>query len=173
MNNWIPAMKLAYHQALQSPDPSTQTGSVVLSAKGQVVGRGFNGYPRGVVQKDERLVRPLKYKVIEHAERNAVYDAGRSGNSLVGGTMVAVWAACPDCARAIIQAGITRLVTHSFYRKVDTGQSAESNRRNWDEEIDIAFIMLEEAGVEIEFVDFQLMDESDSPLLYNGEHVRF
>lgn len=167
------AMRLAYEQAWMSPDPSTQTGSVVVNQTGRVIGVGYNGYPNGVRHKPERLVRPLKYKVIEHAERNAIFNAGAAGESCVGGTMIAVWAACPDCARAIIQAGITRLITHSFYRKVDTIAPADGTRRNWDEEIDIAFIMLEEAGVEVQFVDFQLMSEDDAPLLFNGEFVRF
>jgi dCMP deaminase len=165
------AMRLAYRQALMSPDPSTQTGAVIINPMGSVIGLGFNGYPNGVHHSEERLQRPLKYQVIEHAERNAIYNAGVSGSSCAGATMVAVWAACPDCARAIIQAGITRLVTHSFYRDPVTAQTP--GRRNWDSEIDIAFIMFEEAGVEVEFVDIPVMAEDDAPLRFNSEEVRF
>jgi len=166
------AMRLAYMQARMSPDPSTQTGAVILSAYGHLISACRNDYPWGVRQSPERLIRPLKYQVIEHAERNAVYSAGVSGASCAEGTMVALWAACPDCARAIIQSGIARLVSHSYYRTVDLDQS-ESNRRNWAESIDIAFMMLEESGVQVEFTDTQVMGEDDPPLLFNGEYVRF
>lgn len=166
------AMRLAYRQALMSPDPSTQTGSVIINPMGNVIGLGFNGYPNGVHHKDERLVRPLKYKVIEHAERNAIFNAGVAGASCAGATMVALWAACPDCARAIIQSGITRVITHAYYRDTDTA-STKADRRDWDEEIDIAFIMLEEAGVQVEFVDFLVMTEDDSPLRFDGEYIRY
>ena len=165
------AMRLAYRQALMSPDPSTQTGAVIINPMSNVIGLGFNGYPNGVHHKEERLVRPLKYKVIEHAERNAIFNAGVAGSTCAGATLVALWAACPDCARAIIQSGITRVISHSFYSSVD--QPLNGGRRDWDEEIDIAFIMLEEAGVEVEFVDFQLIKPGETPVRFAGKYVRY
>lgn len=166
------AMRLAYRQALMSPDPSTQTGAVIINPMGNVIGLGFNGYPNGVHHRDERLVRPLKYQVIEHAERNAIFNAGVAGASCAEATMVALWAACPDCARAIIQSGITRLVTHSYYRDFALA-STKADRRNWDAEIDIAFVMLEEAGVEVVFEDFEVMTLDDTPVRFDGALIRF
>ena len=55
------------------------------------------------------------------------------------------WFACTDCARAIIQAGIKRCVGHSRRNKKKSSI--------WDENIKIAFQMLDEAGIEYEFID--------------------
>ena len=57
-------------------------------------------------------MRPEKYKWIEHAERNAVYNAARMGAALAGCTAYLNWepSPCSDCCRAFIQAGITTVV---------------------------------------------------------------
>ena len=48
---------------------------------------------------------------MEHAERNAIYNAALRGTSTLGTHMYITWFPCVDCARAIIQAGVTRLVS--------------------------------------------------------------
>jgi dCMP deaminase len=54
----------------------------------------------------------VKYKWVEHAERNAVYNAARVGVSLKGCTAYLNWEPipCADCTRAFIQAGIIEIV---------------------------------------------------------------
>ena len=162
-------METAYEMALQSPDPSTQNGAVII-ANEHGVGFGVNTFPRDVEITDARLERPLKYTFIEHAERNAIYDAARHGHPLQGSTMYVLWAACADCARAIIQAGITRVVTHSFYVNYDKADAGE-NRMNWTDSIDPAFVMFKEAGIKVDFVDAEI--GMDLPILFNGEEVSF
>ena len=97
-----------------SKDPSTKVGCVLIDPKSNtVIATGYNGIPRGVEDTDVRLhSRPQKYRWVEHAERNAIYDAARRGVSTEG-----AWAflnfcpvPCADCARAFIQAGIKRIV---------------------------------------------------------------
>lgn len=162
-------MKMAYECALTGPDTSTQNGAVLTDRHGTVIGLGKNDFPHGVKITPERLERPAKYSFTEHAERNAIFDAAANGNNTQGSTMYALWAACDDCARAIIQAGVSNLVTHSFYR--DYQKEDGAGRKYWGDSISAAFMMLEEAGVGVEFVDFGLgMTRS---LLYNGEEVRF
>lgn len=140
---------IAYQDARNSPDPSTQNAALLvdehLPLDPHIICAGINEFPRGVEYKPERWERPLKYKIIEHAERNAVYSAARNGLSTQGLTMVSPWAACCDCSRAIIQAGIKKLVTHK--------QADDMSPAFWREEIDIAHQMLSEAGVEIIFYD--------------------
>ncbi|MFH1657215.1 MAG: deaminase, partial [bacterium] len=75
-----------------------------------------------------------------HAERNIIYQAAKLGIKTKGLTMVCPWAACSDCAQAIIQAGIKRLVVH---------KQALDKSGHWQGDIEIAFAMLGEAGVEI------------------------
>ena len=55
--------------------------------------------------------------------------------------MVCPWAACADCARAIIQSGIKKLVVHK--------QAGDKSPEFWRQEIEIAFVMLQEANVEL------------------------
>ena len=138
------------------------------------MGLGCNDFALDVKKKVTRLERPLKYSCVEHAERSAIFDAVRGGNGdrLKGATMVALWAACADCARAIIECQIGTVVTHSFYRN-DTERDHAGDRKNWDEEIDIAFVMLEEAGVTVQFADFKVMDDDEMPLRYSGSEVRY
>lgn len=136
-----------YQLASHSKDPSTQNGAILLDLTSEntgVIGRGINRFPNGVLDIPSRYERPLKYKIIEHAERNAVYDAARAGYKIAGSTMVCAWAACCDCARAIIQTGVKTLVRHK--------QAGDRSTGIWLEEITIADQMLHEAGIEI--IDF-------------------
>jgi len=167
-------LRVAHQFAEKSPDPSTQNGAILVDPNGRpdnkILGAGCNEFPRNVQYTEERLQRPLKYSFIEHAERNAIFDAIRRGNSPVGATMYVLWAACADCARAIIQAGVSRVVTCAYYHKQNTTGDVATNRKNWSESIDPAFTMLREAGVEIVFFDKPL--NAPNQILFNGEPIR-
>ncbi len=136
-------LKQAYEVALGSPDPSTQNGALLTNVYGRVLQVDYNRFPNRVAYLDERWERPIKYKYIEHAERNVIYGAARNRNikSTEGLIMVCPWAACTDCARAIIQAGIRELITHK--------QAMDRSPERWFEEVELAHVMLREAGVEI------------------------
>lgn len=137
------AMIAACVKALDSPDPSTQNGAVLINGSGDILAMGCNEFPRGVAYHDERWERPLKYSIIEHAERNAIFAAARFGYPCDGMTLVCPYAACADCARAIVQAGIKTLVT--LPRRI-----AHTNAR-WSETVRLADRMLLEAGVDLTF----------------------
>lgn len=158
--------RICLKEAWNSPDPSTQNGAVIVSAEGHTLGKGCNEFPAGVEVTPERLERPMKYYFIEHAERNAIHDADVLLDS---DEMYALWASCSDCATAIIQSGIRKLNTHSFYVG---GDVSVEGRKDWSETIKYAFEMFDEAGVEVVFHDCQVMRGGES-LLYNGEPVRF
>lgn len=153
----IKFLKAAYAISTKSPDPSTQNGAIIVDESDRIIGEGYNVFPEGVVESDERWERPLKYKYIEHAERSAIYDAAKRGNSTDGLTMYCPWSACSDCARAIIRSGIKTLVGHSGIRA-----KVRSNDK-WLQEIAIADQMFQESGVEVILVDAFL----------NAEQVRF
>jgi len=133
-------MKAAISFAITSPDPSTQNSAFLVLESGDAVPEtlAVNEFPRGVVKSDVRWERPVKYFYVEHAERNSIYAAARHGISTQGLTMVSPWASCADCARAIIQAGIVRLVR---YISVD--------HLHWADSVDIADQMFDEASVEV------------------------
>ncbi|WP_270730949.1 deoxycytidylate deaminase [Shimia sp. Alg240-R146] len=100
-----------------SEDPSRKVGAVIVGSAHTILSTGYNGLPRGISHLDEsRLSREegKKYHWIEHAERNAIYNAVRNGVTLDGATMYASLFPCSDCARGIIQSGISTLVTRGI-----------------------------------------------------------
>ena len=151
-------LRYAYAEARRSPDMSTQNGAVIVNKQGFINGSGCNAPPPKVELTPERLQRPLKYAVTEHAERAAIYSTQYND----GVNMYALWAACADCARGIILSGITQLVTHSFYPQ---------NER-WSDSIAIGMEMLEEAGVAVRYTDVQGMPEG-ATLLHNGRVAHY
>lgn len=161
MNAWQKELATVYQAAAESPDPSTQNGAVLVHPiAGQVfVTLACNTFPPGVMATDDRLERPAKYAYIEHAERRAIYSAARFGFGTSGLTMVAAWAACADCARAIVQAGIIRLVRHW-----PPPQDQASAR--WRASTEMGDIILGECGVEI--IDVTDPIPSAPPILRDG-----
>jgi dCMP deaminase len=108
-------MNLAEAVALKSKDQSTKLGTVIVGPDHEIRATGYNSFPRGINDDvPERQERPEKYKYFEHSERNAVYNAARHGVSLDDCVLYCTWPPCTDCARAIIQVGISRIVLKSF-----------------------------------------------------------
>jgi len=68
--------------ASRSKDPATQIGCVIVGPAREIRSTGYNSLPRRVDDtRPERLERPTKYLWIEHAERNAIYNAARAGTA--------------------------------------------------------------------------------------------
>lgn len=128
----------------KSKDRSTQIGAVIVGLDKQIVSTGFNGFPRGVYEADPiRWQRPVKYQFLVHAERNAIYNAARTGVSLAGCTMYVFGfgpptVPCTECTKAVIQAGITRVV----------GKAHKAVPENWITDVNFAVALLGEVGVE-------------------------
>ena len=151
-------LKKTYQYAILSPDPSTQNAAHLYSWDGRPLATGVNRFPDGIEYKPERWERPLKYSIIEHAERNCIYDAARRGVSTENTIMVCPWAACENCGRAIIQAGITTLISHK--------QSFDRSPGGWLEQIKTAFEMMHEAKINIIWYDGEVGAE---PIMHSGE----
>jgi len=97
--------------ALRSKDPNTQIGCVIVGPAHEIRSTGYNSLPRGIRDDvPERLERPTKYLWMEHAERNAIYNAARAGTATESCTLYVEIMPCMDCARAIVQAGIAQVV---------------------------------------------------------------
>ena len=97
--------------ATRSKDPNTQVGCIIAGPAHEIRSTGYNSLPRGIRDDvPERLERPAKYLWMEHAERNAIYNAARCGTPLEGCTIYIALMPCMDCARAIVQAGIREVV---------------------------------------------------------------
>ncbi len=138
----IDYLRAAYQVAMQSLDPSTQTGAVLVDDfSGLVVLGACNDFPSGVSIRIDRLQdRDTKLEYVEHAERAVIFKAVRNGHQRLGTfTLYATWAACAPCARAIIACGVKRLVAHYH--------PAHDVRPEWQRTIQYAKEMFAEAGV--------------------------
>lgn len=101
--------EMAKHIAEWSKDPSTKVGAVIYDSVFRLVSVGYNGFPRGV--SDEKLrydVKPTKYKLVVHSEANAILNARGSVESF---TLLTTKFPCSECAKIIVQSGITRVVS--------------------------------------------------------------
>jgi len=108
-------MRLAHVIAERSKDPSTQNGAVVATLDNIIVGLGYNGWPRGIEDKELSWERDgdfekTKYAYVCHAEENAIYNANRQTN---GGKLYCTLFPCNECAKTIIQNGITEVIYES------------------------------------------------------------
>jgi len=117
MTNWHKRfMDLTEHIAQWSKDRSTKLGCVIVGPDNEIRSTGYNGFPRGIDDTlDARHERPEKYLWSEHAERNAIYNCARMGVSTKGCRIYVPWFPCMDCARAIVQSGISQVI----YKKPD------------------------------------------------------
>jgi len=139
-------LKLAYQVAAKySTDPSTQNGAVLVDACGNILADAANCFPTGIKETRDRWERPLKYKYVEHAERNVLFSAAKRGISTRSAKMYVPWFACPDCARAIIQCGITEVIGH---KKI-----SDHAPERWEEAVHIGLSLLRESGVQYKLID--------------------
>jgi dCMP deaminase len=102
---------LAIATARQSPGRPRKVGAVLVLDNGATTLAACNDFPAGVRDLEARHADPERLLWIEHAERNAIFAAARAGLSTAGATLVATFHPCADCARAIVQSGITTLHT--------------------------------------------------------------
>ena len=131
-------LELAKHISGWSKDPSTKVGCIVVGEDREIRSTGFNGFPRGISDDNDRLLdREKKYPLICHAEENAIMHAARIGVSLKGSTAYVTWPPCSRCARSLIQAGIKEVVY----------STAEEIPERWLEDFNISTSMLKEANV--------------------------
>ena len=131
-------MGLAHLSALRSKDPNTQVGAAIVDENHRVVSVGYNGFPTGVSDDEfpwsrEADVLTSKYAFVVHAELNAILNSQRS---VRGCTIYVSLFPCNECAKAIIQSGIKKIVYESDkYNGVDTNIASKR--------------MLKAAGVEL------------------------
>lgn len=139
-------MKLALHIASWSKDRNRKVGAVVIGPDNEIRSTGYNGIPRGVRDDvDARYSRETKEKYLwaAHAERNAVYNAARIGVSLKGCRIYSTLYPCVDCVIAVIQSGITELIT----------TKPDFKDPQWGEGYKRAQIMLQEANINVRYMD--------------------
>lgn len=99
--------------AQRSKDPNTQVGACIIDDQNRILSTGYNGFPQGCSDdnfpwnRDESRGE-TKYQFVVHAELNAVLNA--RGKNLAGSKLYVSLFPCHECAKAIIQAGVSEVV---------------------------------------------------------------
>ena len=132
-------LELAGHISGWSKDPSTKVGAVAVGGNGQILSQGYNGFPRGISDSDDRLnTREEKYKFVVHAEMNCIYNATLNGVSLKDADLyVYGLPVCSECAKGVVQVGIKRVFMCC---------PAEINHK-WRDSFKVTSAIFQEAGI--------------------------
>ncbi len=106
-------MGVAVLSSMRSKDPSTQVGACIVDPDKKIVGTGYNGAPRGIEDDSFPWAREgdfleTKYAYVCHAELNAILNSTKE--NLKGCTLYVALFPCNECAKAIIQSGIKKVV---------------------------------------------------------------
>jgi len=124
-----------------SPDPSTKVGAILFIPDQLNPLFGTNhlltGYPKTPADLTNRV---RKYKLIEHAERDVIYQCAKAGFSTAGAVMICAWAGCCDCARAICSSGIIQVIAHK--------DALDKTPDRWQEDLQIAKEIFASCGVD-------------------------
>lgn len=133
---------LAKQYAGWSKDPSTKVGAVIVRGRNEQVSQGYNGPPAGIDDALALSCREIKLALTIHAEKNALLRARQD----VRGCTLYVWPMppCAQCAAAIIQAGIRRIVTI---------EPTEEQYDRWGAHWDLADEMYRHADIDLEMID--------------------
>jgi dCMP deaminase len=105
-------MGLAILSAQRSKDSNTQVGACIVNEDKKIISVGYNGMPIGCIDDDmpwerEGSFSETKYAYVCHAELNAILN---TTSSLKDSTLYVTLFPCNECAKAIIQSGIKKVV---------------------------------------------------------------
>ena len=123
--------------------PRFHAGAVIVRDN-RIISTGYNSSPSGSAHCEDVgcLILNDHCKRSTHAEQNAIINAARVGVSTVGATMFIKGHPCVDCAKHIVNSGITHVVldlSHGYHRHQTT--QSEDQR--------IAETIMRESGVDI------------------------
>ena len=137
-------MGIAMLAAKRSKDPSTQVGACIVSPDNIIISTGYNGMPKGCSDDEfpwDRTGEETKYPYVVHAELNAILNA--NGRDLRGSRLYVALFPCNECAKAIIQSGVSEVLYLSDKYKDTMGNFASKR-------------MLSAAGVKFTQLDTEL-----------------
>lgn len=121
---------------------STPVSAIIVDDDNTIVSTGYNGFPRGIDDNQPWMhERPEKYIFTAHAEQNSIFNAARSGRATKNCTLYLKWFPCHECARAIIQSGITRVVC----------SKPDFEKEKWGESFKNSHMMLSMANVKLDY----------------------
>lgn len=141
-------MGVAYLSGMRSKDPNTQVGACIVSPSNKILSMGYNGLPVGCDDdtfpwnRESEDPYDNKYFYSAHSELNAILNY--RGGSLEGAKIYVTLFPCNECAKAIIQCGIKKVI-YAEDKYSDTSSVRASKR------------MMEAAGVE--YISYEKTDK--------------
>ena len=116
-------MEFAKLASMKSKDPSTKVGAVLVNDK-RILSIGYNGPPRAfpdemLFSNDPQLDIKDKNNYMVHAEQNAVLNYGGSLKDLQDATLYVTVSPCNECAKILIQLGISTVVYLEEYHRTE------------------------------------------------------
>ena len=132
-------LKIAHEVQSWSKDPSTKCGCVLVKDR-RIISSGYNGFPESISDSLDRYQnRDFKLAVVIHAEKNALFNAAKNGSTTEGCTAYVTWPPCSQCASALIQAGVSKVIC----------PSPKTAPERWRDNFILASDLLYEAGVTV------------------------
>jgi len=137
--------------AVKSKDVDFKVGAIIVGPDHEIRSTGYKSFVRGL--DDSVAVRfesPEKYTWVEHAERNAIYNAARMGTALKGCTIYIGANPCLDCAKGIISSGISEVVFSSdgaYTRRERYKSRGKKHEDVYVQDIQNVLTMMRECGV--------------------------
>ena len=135
-------LRKAYIYALQESDDNvTMNGSLLFRPGAGALLGSANKYPNNLTVLPHMRERPSKYDYIVCAERNLIYESSKKGISANGCVLYCPFVACPECAKAIVQSGVTKVVGHENIMNIIP--------ERWFDRIAIGLDILRQGNVEV------------------------
>lgn len=133
-------LRLAEFIATWSKDPSSKIGAVIVDKNRRLISAGYNGFPIGVADDDRLHDRQTKYKIVLHAEENAILFSKRDLTDC--SLYVSGLPPCSHCASLIIQSGIKNVYAWK-----------EEIPERWKESVELTLENFRQAGVELNYIE--------------------
>lgn len=98
----------------RSPDEETQHGCVIVDPTTKtIVGKGFNGFPRGMNDCHLPCTRPDKYFLMRHSETNAIANAERKPKNCIA---FITGYPCNNCLLSLYENGIKQVLYGNLWK---------------------------------------------------------
>jgi len=127
--------------AQHSHDPNTQVAAALVTWAGGIVLAGWNEILPSLCEKGYPKTADSKNYCFEHAERRVLYKSVANKLDVAGLQMYGTWIGCSECARAIIQFGISRVVT---FRRI-----VQMTPARWKPSVVNGLEMLRDSGIQV------------------------
>ncbi|RKW35567.1 MAG: cytidine deaminase [Leptotrichia sp.] len=147
-------MGVAFLSGMRSKDPSTQVGACIIDKEKKIIGMGYNGFPLG--SSDDEMpwgktgdFLDTKYPYVVHAELNAILN---SIKSLKESTIYVTHFPCNECAKAIVQSGIKKVIYFSDkHKNLESTVASRTILKNAG--VEIVNLKMEKEKIVINFKD--------------------